>query len=201
MSDKKLKRTFILSFILLITLIIVASCDKNKVVNTGSEGSVNVPANIVNIDTAYRYDKLDYNNLSTEEMEYVSKQYGGMVSFTKRGVEVYYEGVSSGKLKKIITTSWPTDEIGLLIPEIEHENLERIEYTKDSIYVRIEDASKKDLNNYMDKLKAFGFTENKTKDDGKVMTKYDVYNEKGDLVTVKLMKENKRFEINAKKVN
>lgn len=199
MPQKKLKRIFLLCLVILVVLLFVSSYRYRDNYDERDENEPSKQVTDVNINESRKFENLNYNNLSRDEMDYVSDKYSGTAKFTSRGVEVYYESIFSGNLKKIITSTWPEDEIGNMIPNPEYGVLNRIEYSTDWISVYIKDAKKNDAKNYVDELEECGFNQSKAKDDGKVMLKYDVYNEKGDRVTVKFMKETKTLEIKAEK--
>ena len=199
MSYEKLKKIFILCLIVLVILIIVSSCNvkRNTYVEDGDKSSgISID---ININEARKFENLDYNNLSQEEMDYISDKYSNNVRFTKDGVEVYNESIFSGKIRKIITSTWPNTDIANIIPNPEFGKLDKIEYNKDWIIVYINEANKSDVKDYLKQLNEYGFLKNETKDDGNVMLKYDIYNENGDLVTVKFIKGTKQIEIKAEK--
>ncbi len=117
-----------------------------------------------------------------------------------KGVEVYFESIFSGKLRKIITSKWPSgEEMGNLIPNPEYGTLNRIEYNTNWIKVYRYDVKKKDTKDYMKKLAEFGFTENEEKKEDKTILEYKISNKNNDNVIVKYSKNNKTLEINAEK--
>lgn len=199
MSEKKLKKMFVICIIILVILILIPSCSSKKNDDNDDYKEPTKQISDVKIGNVHDFEKIDYNNLTPEEMDYISGQYSGNAKFTKRGVEVYYESIFSGKLRKIITSTWPDADIGNFIPKPEYDNLNRIEYSEDWIEVYINDGKNKDVKNYLKQLKEYGFTENEEKDDGKVMLEYKIYNQSGDLASVKLLKGTNLLVIRAEK--
>ena len=106
---------------------------------------------------------------------------------------LYFENINSGKISRIITSSWPKAQIGSFIPEVEYEELDRIEYNENWINIYINNAKKSDAKDYFKKLKKYNFNKNERKKDGEVMLEYKVY-----YVRIRYFKENNNLEIYAK---
>ena len=201
MPQEKLKKMFIICLVILIIMILIPSCKNKKEEKMDESNEPTKQIANVEIGKIHNFEQIDYNNLTAEEMDYISNQYSGCAKFTKRGVEIYYESIFSGKIRKVITSSWPDKDIAKMIPIPEYEILNRIEYSEDWIEIYIEDGKKKDVKNYLKSLKEYGFTENEAKDDGNVFLEHKVYNQNGDLASVKLMKGNSLLIIRAEKRN
>lgn len=201
MSQEKLKKIFIICLVILIIMILIPSCENKKEEKMNESNEPTKQISNVEIGKVHNFEQIDYNNLTPEQMDYISNQYSGCAKFTKTGVEIYYESIFSGKLRKIITSSWPYNEIANLIPVPEYETLNRIEYSDNWIEIYIEDGNKKDLKNYLKSLKEYGFTENEEKDDGNVFLEHKIYNQNGDFASVKLMKGNSLLIIRAEKIS
>lgn len=202
-KKKKLKIMFLICLIALILLILVPNGKSNKQNDNINAGSVEQTKQTteINLEEIHKFEKIDYNNLSEEQVEYLNNIYTDVMKYTDRGVEIYIESIFSGKLQKIITSKWPTDEeIGSIIPVPEYGELDKIEYNTTWINVFIKNANKRDAKDYLNKVKEVGFSENEKKDDGKNMLQYRIYNENGDFVEITYMKADKKLNIHAEKV-
>ena len=203
MSKKKLQVIFLICLIALILLIFIPKGKSNKQSDNINGENVEQTKQTTEIDLEeiHKFEKVDYNNLSTEQLEYLNNIYTDVMKYTDRGVEIYIESIFSGKLQKIITSKWPEDEeIGSLIPIPEYGDLDKIEYNSTWINVFIENSNKKDARDYLKKVKEAGFTVNEKKDDGKIMLQYKIYNENGDFVEITYMKASKKLNIHAEKI-
>lgn len=199
MKKKKLKRLFFLCLLILIVVIIVTSCDMSKIVG---EEEVEIEQNI-NVEASHNFEKLDYNNLTSIQKKYIESQYQNRVKFTEKGVEIYYEDVSSGNIYRIITSKWPEDKWGVFIPKPDYkeEDLDKIEYNDKSIEVYINNAKKSDVKEYLKEIKKYNFNKDESKNDGNVMLEYKIYDEIGNSVKIRFMYESKELKISAEKVN
>lgn len=191
MEEKKLRIIFFLCLILVTFLIIITSIDFEKI----NEENVNK-----NISESYVFTAIDYNNLSDEEKERLMIKYGNLVNFTEKGVEVYVEEARGSDLDRIITSSWPDVEIGKLVPVAEYGTLDRIEYNKNWLDIYIKNADKSDAKDYLKKLKEYNFRNVEDKNDGEFTYSYKAYDENGNNVTVKFLKQSNTLEINVKMV-
>ena len=202
MSKKKLKIIFLICLIALILLIFIPKTKKSNDNNDIQRDNVEQTKQTteINLEEIHKFEKIDYNNLSAEQVDYLSNIYTDVMKCTDRGVEIYAESIYSGKLQKIMTSIWPvSEEIGSFIPVPEYGELNRIEYNDTWINVFIENSNKKDAKDYLKKVKEAGFNVNEKKDDGKIMLQYKIYNENGDLVEITYMKETKKLNIYAEK--
>lgn len=202
MSKKKLQIIFLICLIALILLFFIPKGKSNKQSDNINGENVEQTKQTTEIDLEeiHKFEKVDYNNLSAEQLEYLNNIYTDVMKYTDRGVEIYIESIFSGKLQKIITSKWPEDEeIGSLIPIPEYGDLDKIEYNSTWINVFIENSNKKDARDYLKKVKEAGFTVNEKKDDGKIMLQYKIYNENGDFVEITYMKASKKLNIHAEK--
>lgn len=197
MNNKKLKKIFWLCLIGLLILILVTSCNFDEIIE---KDEIQEQGGNSNINAMHTFEKLDYNNLSSTEKQYIRNLYSNNVIFTIRGVEVYNESITSGMLSKIITSVWPEDQIGNLIPKPEYGELDRIEYAENWINIYINNASKSDAKDYLKELKKYNFKENEKKNDGDIILEYKIYDELENYVRVRFFKESKTLEISAKKV-
>ena len=196
MTNKKLKLMFILCSVVLIILIIVACTDFEKIFNKNEMTNQNG----IIVENTANFSDLNYNNLTDEEKVYISDLYSGNVKFTEKGVEVYTQSITPDYLNKIITTTYPEDGMGLLIPKPEYGTLDRIEYSDNWIEIYINDSSKNDTSKYLKTLKGYGFDKNQKKEDTNIMLKYEINNENGDLVTITYKKRTKELQIKANKM-
>ena len=202
MSKKKLKIIFLICLIALILLIFIPKSKKYNENNDIQRDNVEQTKQTteINPEEIHKIEKINYNNLSTEQVDYLSNVYTDVMKCTDRGVEIYAESIYSGKLQKIITSKWPaSEEIGSFIPVPEYGELNRIEYNDTWINVFIENSNKKDARDYLKKVKEAGFNVNEKKDDGKIMLQYQIYNENGNLVEITYMKESRKLNIHAEK--
>lgn len=202
MSKKKLKIIFLICLIALILLIFIPKSKKYNENSDIQRDNVEQTKQTteINLEEIHKFEKIDYNNLSAEQVDYLSNIYTDVMKCTDRGVEIYAESIYSGKLQKIMTSTWPvSEEIGSFIPVPEYGELNRIEYNDTWINVFIENSNKKDAKDYLKKVKEVGFNVNEKKDDGKIMLQYKIYNENGDLVEITYMKETKKLNIYAEK--
>ncbi len=83
MSLKKMKRLFILCLIILLILIFVPNLIRNKKREEEKENNSNQITE-TNIGEVQNFDDMDYNNLSKEEMKYLSDKYMGAAKFTRK---------------------------------------------------------------------------------------------------------------------
>lgn len=202
MSKKKLKIIFLICLIALILLIFIPKSKKYNENSDIQRDNVEQTKQTteINLEEIHKFEKIDYNNLSAEQVDYLSNIYTDVMKCTDRGVEIYAESIYSGKLQKIMTSTWSvSEEIGSFIPVPEYGELNRIEYNDTWINVFIENSNKKDAKDYLKKVKEAGFNVNEKKDDGKIMLQYKIYNENGDLVEITYMKETKKLNIYAEK--
>ena len=144
-NNQKLKRIFTLCLIALVVVLILSSCDLNEVIKKEEI----IEQQNVNVENMHYFEKLDYNNLSSAEKNYICEKYSNLVKFTENGVEVYDASVEHGTLNRIITSSWPNNEIGNFIPCPEYGELDKIEYSRNKIEVYIKNAKKSDAKDYL----------------------------------------------------
>lgn len=202
MSKKKLKIIFLICLIALILLIFIPKSKKYNENNDIQRDNVEQTKQTteINLEEIHKIEKIDYNNLSAEQVDYLSNIYTDVMKCTDRGVEIYAESIYSGKLQKVMTSKWPAgEEIGNLIPVPEYGELNKIEYNDTWINVFIENSNKKDARDYLKKVKESGFNVNEKKDDGKIMLQYQIYNENGDFAEITYMKESQKLNIHAEK--
>lgn len=201
MSQKKLKKLFVICLIVLIILLLIPRGYKVSIQDKPSDNTEQTKQNIeINVEDVHKFEKINYNNPSNAEIDYLNNVYSGIAKSTPKGLEIYSESIFSGKLIKIISSVWPSGEdISNLVPEPNYGKLEKIEYNTDWIKVFMQNADKNDAKDYLKSIKKIGFDKNEIKDDGKIMLKYEIENEGGDKVTIIYMKENKNLTIHAKK--
>ncbi len=83
MSLKKMKRLFILCLIILLIFIFVPNFIRSQKRKEEKENS-STQITETNIGEVQRFDAMDYNNLSKEEMKYLSDKYMGAAKFTRK---------------------------------------------------------------------------------------------------------------------
>ena len=105
------------------------------------------------------------------------------------------EKAFTGKLRKIITSEWPTEEIATTIPTPNFGKIEKIEYTSKFINVFVQNAKAGNLSSYARALKKMGYKENGKKEDGSVYTERYFKNSENMNVRIRFNKANKRIEI------
>ena len=200
MQIEKLKKILIICVSLIIILIIFTSIDFEKI---KQEKDVETNSQSINVANIHKFDKIDYNNLTEAQRDYLEDKYGSTsVRFTLDGVSVYYGNAISSKVERIITSKWPSKDIGNLIPNPEsYGELDRIEYSENWIKVYIENAKKSDAKNYLKLLKKYDFTQNEEKEEGEFALQYKIYDAKGNSVKITFFKSNNTLEIEAREIN
>lgn len=191
MNNKKLKRMFLICLVCLILSIIFASCNFNKPEESGVGNT--------DVESSHIYETIDYNNLTESQKSYMKNIYSNNVRFTEKGVEVYNESDTSGKLLKIISSKWPESAIGNLIPSPNYGKLDRVEYSENFIKIYINDAKQGDTKAYLKELKKYNFDKDERKNDGDIMLEYKVFDDLGNFVVVRYLKQTKTLEISANK--
>ena len=96
MNTVKLKKLFVLCLIGLIILIITASCNIKEVMNPEEK----VVSTNTNVEEVHKLEEFNYNNLSTDQKNYLNTLYFGNIKFTQKGVEIYFNGVEYRKFKQ-----------------------------------------------------------------------------------------------------
>ena len=193
MDNKKLKKVFFLCLFILLILIIVTSCNVSEMMN--NEEPIQ-PSN-VNVESVHNFEKFDYNNLSNSQKDYIRKMYLNNVRFTERGVEVYNDNTFSSKMIKVITSSWPKDDIGRYIPVIEFGSIDRIEYSDLWIEIFVEDVKKGEIKDYLKELEKYGFINEAMKEDDGDISYYKIYDDKENYVQLIYNKDINKLEIYA----
>ena len=198
MNRKKLKMALYLCIIGVILLFVAMQIHfKEKKTEKGSliVSSVDMEA----IGKVNSREKINYDDPSPEEREYLKKAYGSTVAFTSRGTEIYMERAFSGPINKIITCKWPESELVSLIPKPDFGELDRIEYQDAFLRVFLEKAKSSDISQYGKQLKKLAYQQAKEKIDSDTLLKYQYANEAGNNVIITYYKLDKRCEIDLKK--
>ena len=201
MNLKKLKVLFICFLILIFILFILSRALTPKNSDDLKKSEDPVVVKTVDIDNTFGLQKIDYNNLTQEQMEYFINMYGDTVGFTEDGVEVYMEKAFSGKPKKVITSRWPEASITSICIKPDFGEISRIEYSDTKLEAFINNAKAGDLSGYMKNLKKLDYKQKENKKDGNVFTEYLYENKNGDVVRGRYYKSEKRAEILVKKAS
>ena len=194
----KLKKLFVIGIVVMVILVIIS---QKKVPKSSGDlkDDKDVITKTVNLNRSTSLEGVDYNHLTAEELNYFKEMYGDTAAYTEHGIEVYMEKAFTGRLRKIITSEWPTDTIADLIPKPSFGKIQKIEYAPSFIHVFLKETKEGNVSEYVKLLKKQDWKEKEKKEDGDVFLQRILQNKDNDKVKIKFYKNEKRMEIYASK--